>query len=232
MLYRGSPQVQKSSYVKNYDVTGRQADFCMDCAQTLQFSNQLMSVWCVAYSYSGCNTRPSWNLKNSLPVQLHFLHRNFSCHSPVFQTCISRSGWRLRRIPAPVSPFFPELPCTIFNPGLLSVISSELLDIGKTFNLLSRTSLLSPAFTRIREEIFWMWSTLSLILKWSSTVFSSLLSLFWSRSCSKKCANCIFSGLILCCSSLFLFLCVVESIREVASSILSLAPWLWVWMCT
>ena len=150
----------------------------------------------------------------------------------VFQTCISRSGWRLRRIPALVSPFFPELPCTIFNPGPLSVISSELLDIGKTFNLLSRTSLLSPAFTRIREEIFWMWSTLSPILRWSSTVFSPFLPLFWSRSCSKKCAYCIFSGLILFCSSLFLFLCVVESIREVASSILSLAPWLWVWMCT
>ena len=170
----------------------------------------------------------SLNLKKSPCMPL----RCTSCIFRAFQTCISRSGWRLRRIPAPVSPFFPELPCTIFNPGLLSVISSELLDIGKTFNLLSRTSLLSPAFTRIREEIFWMWSTLSLILKWSSTVFSSLLSLFWSRSCSKKCANCIFSGLILCCSSLFLFLCVVESIREVVSPILSLAPWLWVWMCT
>ena len=81
MLYWGSPQVQKSSHVENYAVTSRQADFCMDCAQTLQFSNQVMSVWCVAYSYSECNTRPSWNLKNSLRVQLHFLHRNFSCHS-------------------------------------------------------------------------------------------------------------------------------------------------------
>ena len=150
--------------------------------------------------------------------------RCISCIFRAFQTCISRSGWMSWVIP--VNSFFSELPSTTLNSGFSnSLISSELL--GKEFNLCRRssTSLLSPAFTRILEEMFWIWSTLSPIPKRFS------LSLFpCSGSCRNKCANSIFSGSILCWRSLFLFLWVVERIREAAPWILCLPPA--VWMCT